>query len=263
MDPVVEANRQAWSLLSKDHYEFFKKGLLEDSYQLTGIILKELGDIKGKKVIHLQCNTGADSIKLAQMGAEVTGVDLVPENIFYARKLSEDVGIENIRFIESDIMELADKHHEKYDMVFTSEGAIGWLPDLEKWGQTIRGLLKDDGCFYVFDAHPFYLTMDEAKFNHHILDIKYPYFKKDPDLDTTIGGYASEGKKADNFFFMYTVGDIINALSKAGLHIEYFHEFDSMSCDVDWMMGIQAKEFYGGKFPVLFSVKASVYPTRQ
>jgi 2-polyprenyl-3-methyl-5-hydroxy-6-metoxy-1,4-benzoquinol methylase len=128
----VEANKKAWGLLSRDHYEHFKKSLKEKNSILNSIIEEELGDICGKSIIHLQCNTGADTISLARKGAIVTGVDLVPENAFYAKKLSQELNINNIDFIESDIMEFKEKHNKKYDMVFTTEGVLHWLPDLNK-----------------------------------------------------------------------------------------------------------------------------------
>jgi len=84
----VEVNKEAWGLLSKDHYKHYKKELLENRHFLSSIIENELGDISGKAIIHLQCNTGADTILLAKKGATVTGVDLVPNNILYAKKLS-------------------------------------------------------------------------------------------------------------------------------------------------------------------------------
>lgn len=94
--------------------------------------------------MHLQCNTGADSICLAKLGAKVTGVDLVPENIVAAKKLAHELGIDKVDFFECDIMELKEKHHEKYDIVFTSEGALIWLPNKKKWAETIAQLLKKD-----------------------------------------------------------------------------------------------------------------------
>ena len=147
----IESNKHAWGQISKDHYHYFKKALQEGTYQLNSHIQTEIGDLSGKSIIHLQCNTGADTILPAKMGAKAVGVDLVPDNILYAQKLSDDLGICNVSFIESDIMELMEKHNEKYDVVFVSEGAIGWLPDLTKWGQTIKHLLKDDGNLYNFE----------------------------------------------------------------------------------------------------------------
>jgi len=127
----IELNKHAWGQISKDHYSYFKEALLKGNHRFNKYIQNEIGDLSGKKVIHLQCNTGADTILLAKMGASAVGVDLVPDNIKYAEMLAKDVGVDNVSFVESDIMELMEKHNEKYDVVFVSEGAIGWLPDLE------------------------------------------------------------------------------------------------------------------------------------
>lgn len=60
-------------------------------------------------------------------------------------------------------MKLTEIHNEKYDVVFTSEGVLGWLPDLDIWARTIRKLLNETGYLYVFDSHPFFLSLDESK----------------------------------------------------------------------------------------------------
>jgi len=158
------------------------------------------------------------------MGAKVTGVDLVPENIHYARKLADDLHIHDARFIESNVLEIMEIHAEKYDIVYTTEGVLGWLPDLYLWARNVRHLLAEDGFLYVMDGHPFFMVWDEDKLPD--LVVKYPYFQKRADPDEWIGGYASKAKKSVNYSWMYTVGEIINALSQAGMHIEWFHEFD-------------------------------------
>ncbi|MCL2189574.1 MAG: class I SAM-dependent methyltransferase [Defluviitaleaceae bacterium] len=261
----IESNKHAWGQISEEHYAYFKKALLDGWYGFNKHIQREIGDVSGKKIIHLQCNTGADTILLAKMGASaVVGVDLVPDNIKYAQKLADDLGISNVSFIESDIMDFMEKHDEKYDIVFVSEGAIGWLPDLKKWGQTISHLLKDDGFFYVFDSHPFFMMLDTKQLSENITKIKYPYFGKEPDINNSIGGYASVtkyGVKA--YFWMHTISDIINALVSAGLHIEYFNEFKENFYDEGGMKNIERflynYDFNTDLFPMSFSLKASVY----
>lgn len=260
----IDANRVAWAKIAKDHYDTYKEMLLNNTKTLNPSIVEELGDIKGKTVLHLQCNTGSDSIMLAKMGAIVTGVDIVTENIYYARKLAKDCDIDNIRFIESDIMKLMDIHHEKYDIVFTSEGVLLWLPDKKVWADTIRHCLKDNGYFYIHDSHPFYLVFDEDEFAKGNLVPKYPYFDKEPDKDDGgIGGYASEVKEATSYSWMYTIGDIVNSLSQAGLFIEYIHEYDkcshgmASSNSVD-EQGLEYVKELLGKIPLILSLKAVV-----
>lgn len=256
----IETNKQAWALLAKDHYLHFKEAFANGIYSVNRHIAAELGDIKGKKILHLQCNTGADSIWLAQAGADVTGVDLVPENIFFARQLAAELNVNNIRFIESDIMTLRENHHEQYDIIFTSEGAVIWLPDLTQWAQTIDHLLRRDGFFYLFDAHPFYLMFDEAAFANGSLQVKYPYFNRSADLEHSIGGYAAEPRPADNYSWMYSIGGIVSALAEAGLTICWLHEFDGYMESQGFLKqaddGLFYNEFTKGRLPMMFSIKA-------
>ena len=264
----IDSNKHAWSHIAKDHYESFGKSLANGTHHLNHYITKEVGDLSGKNVIHLQCNTGADTILLAGMAQHAVGVDLVPDNIHYAKKLAEDLHIANVDFIESDIMALMEKHTEKYDVVFVSEGAIGWLPDLKKWGQTVRSLLKDDGFFYIFDSHPFFLSLDVGKLANNVLEIQYPYFGKIPDVDNFIGGYASETKGGvEAYFWMYTVSDVLNALTSAGLRVEYFNEYKENFFNAGGMnrlgdSGLFNYDFNDNNFPMSFSLKATVYPGR-
>lgn len=263
----IDSNNMSWSAIAQSQYERFKQQMLEGKHSLNTHITNEIGDIAGKKVIHLQCNTGADSILLSRMGADVTGVDISRENILYAGKLAKELQMENIRFIESDIMTLSEIHNNKYDIVFTTEGVLTWLPDLDKWAKTIRGLLSNGGFLYVFDSHPFFFCFDEKKLDDGIYDIKYPYFCKSPDVSDSLGGYDSEkGEAIKAYAWMHTVSDIINSLASNGMHIEYFHEFTENFFDSgngvmkpDTQKGLYHYEFNKDKFPMTFSLKATVY----
>lgn len=262
----IEANRKAWGLIAREHYEHYSKALRDGKHALNDHIRHEIGDIRRKSLIHLQCNTGADAILLAQMGAAVTGVDLVPDNVHYATKMAEELGVKDIRFIESDVLRLTEIHHEKYDIVFTSEGVLGWLPDLQQWGKVVRSLLKDDGFLYVYDSHPFFMMFDEGKLRREIYEIKYPYFDHAPDLEESIGGYAAQTKHGiEAWFWMQKVSDIINATASNGLHIEYFHEFPENYYDSGGDMtllpdkGLFIYPHNRDKYPMSYSLRASVY----
>ncbi|GHT56816.1 hypothetical protein FACS1894109_07010 [Spirochaetia bacterium] len=260
----IDFNNQAWGQIAERQYVRFRQALLDGVHLLNPYIQDELGSLSGKSIIHLQCNVGADTIVLAKMGKHAVGVDLVPDNIFYAKKLSGDFRVTNIDFIESDIMKLADKHHEKYDVVFVSEGAVGWLPDLKKWGTAIRHLLKDDGFLYVFDTHPFFLMFDTGKLANGVMDIQFPYFGKAPDVDGSLGYTYEMEKNTKAYFWMYKISDLINSLTSAGLHIEYFNEFRELFFNAGCMSGLDKEmlfnyDFNNDKFPSTFSLKATVY----
>jgi SAM-dependent methyltransferase len=262
MNKYIQANKRSWATLSKDHYETFRSRLLANQSTLSPTQIEDLGELEGKALIHLQCNTGADTVSLARLGATVTGVDLVPENVHFARKLAADCGIQDARFIESNVLEIMEIHDEQYDIVFTTEGVLCWLPDLYLWARNVRHLLREDGFFYLMDSHPFFMVWDEERLPE--LAVKYPYFQKTPDQDGWIGGYASQAKQAVNYSWMYTMGEIVTALSQAGLHIEWLHEYDWLYYQLsaekqrrDERGGWVYPE-HRGRLPYTFSLKAVV-----
>lgn len=259
----VDSNRDAWGKISEEHYATFKKLLESGNYSFNSYIKKELGDISGKDVIHLQCNTGADTILLSRLGAKsVVGVDLVPGNIYYAKKLASELDAVNVDFVESDIMTLDENYSGKHDVVFTSEGVLGWLPDLKIWAKNVKRLLKEDGYLYILDSHPFAMMLDEALLREGRFKIKYPYFGGKPWMEESIGGYASEVKFGVlTYFWTHKVSDIINGLASEGLYIEYFHEFPENFFDWGGMKELDHKGlfFYENnidKYPMAFSLKA-------
>lgn len=259
----IESNREAWGKLAEDHYHHYYDKLKKEEHHFNYHIQQELGSLSDKHVIHLQCNIGADTLLLARQAEWVTGVDFVPDNVLYAKKLAEDFDCLNVDFIESDISELVNFHKDTYDVVFSSEGVLGWLPDLMKWAKTIKELLREDGYLYLFDSHPFYLMLDEDKLRDGCFEIKYPYFEKSPDVEDTIGGYASDlknGVKA--YFWMHTMADIINALTAAGMQGDIVNEysenfFDSGGMSPSKKAGLYEYPHNRNRYPMSFSLRAS------
>ncbi|SFC24301.1 Methyltransferase domain-containing protein [Alkalibacterium subtropicum] len=256
----IEANKIAWGKIAEDHYYYFREKLAQGDFKLNPMVEEEIGDVAGKKILHLQCNTGADSILLARKGAIVTGVDLVPENVFFARKLAEEFGINNATFIESDILKLMDVHEGEYDIVLTTDGVLGWLPDLNKWGEVISHFLKNEGFFYLHDGHPFMLIFDETGLAQGKLLPKYPYFKSTADADNHIGGYASKAKEAENHFWGHQLSTIINGLANGKLYVTHIKEYDrcmpGMGGSALDENGLSYYPTLEGKLPLILSLKA-------
>jgi len=129
--------------------------------------------------------------------------------------MSKELGIENVDFIESDIMEFKEKYNKKYDMVFTAERVLY----LNKWADSVKHLLNENGVLYVLDDHSFFMAFDTEKLKEGKLEIKYPYFDREPEYEEEMHDYASENKMGVNYGWMYKVSDIINSLARAGLTI--------------------------------------------
>jgi SAM-dependent methyltransferase len=206
----TEANRLAWSKLSLEHFERFDRDFKNGTKKLNPLVEDQLGDISGLKVLHLQCNTGADSILLARLGAQVTAVDFVEDNIVFARKLAE-INDVDVRFICSDVHTLNEVLDDSFDLIITFDGVLGWLFDLPRWARNVYKFLKSEGRLFVHDGHPYYLIFDEELIKEGVLDVKYPYFNLELEVDSMIGGYASEAKEAVNYFRNHKVSDIISS----------------------------------------------------
>jgi SAM-dependent methyltransferase len=126
----------------------------------------ELPSLDGKRILHLQCHFGADSIKMAQRGAaSVVGLDFSAPAIAAARRLAQKLGLDGkVRFVEADLYAAMEAIPEpgSFDMVFVSWGAICWLPDIRRWAGIVAGMLKPGGLLYLAEAHPAAMVFDDA-----------------------------------------------------------------------------------------------------
>ncbi|MBE0411734.1 MAG: class I SAM-dependent methyltransferase [Anaerolineales bacterium] len=182
--------------------------------------------MQGKSLLHLLCHIGTDTLSWALLGAKVTGIDISPESLKYARKLAGQMGIK-ANFIEADIIEVKEKVKEKFDIVFSSTGVLCWIPDIQLFAQTVRQLLSDEGFFYIFDGHPFrsVLLNDAGETNTNI--IQGNYFRKEVWQFDSMGDYTDPHLTIPNpsYEWHWTMGEIITAFCDAGLRIVFLHEF--------------------------------------
>jgi 2-polyprenyl-3-methyl-5-hydroxy-6-metoxy-1,4-benzoquinol methylase len=155
LNEMTQANKRGWDGLAATHYQKYHiEKLLQGTPLLNEIIQKEVGDVQGKSLVHLLCHIGTDTLSWALLGAQVSGIDISPESLKYARLLANQMGID-ANFIEADVMEVIEKVHEKFDIVFASTGVLCWIPNIQRFAQTVRHLLKEGSFFYLHDGHPF------------------------------------------------------------------------------------------------------------
>lgn len=261
----VEANRRRWDELVPIHassrfydVEGFKRG----RSTLLPVEIEELGDLQGKRLLHLQCHFGLDTLSLARRGAMVTGADFSKKAIALAKDISLDARIE-ARFIESDIYDLPSVLPEEFDIVFTSYGVLCWLPDLRAWASVISRMLVKGGSFLLVEDHPLASIIDENA--PAPIRCAFPYFSNGrPTKFEVEGTYTDRTVKVENstsFEWTHPLSEIIGSLVEAGLRIEHVHEFpfsffqrhESMRVRSDGTWHLP-DEF--PNFPMLLSIKA-------
>lgn len=257
----IEINKKSWNSRTDYHVksDFYDiSGFLAGNTSLKEIELALLEDLTGKSILHLQCHFGQDTISLGRMGAKVTGVDLSDNAIHQANLLAKKTGID-ARFICCDIYDLPNHLNEQFDIVFTSYGTIGWLPDLDKWGAIVSQFLKPSGKFYFIEFHPVVWMFDE-QFDK----IGYNYFNDGAIIETTEGTYADRDApiKEETVSWNHSISEVINSLIKNNLNIELLNEYDYSP----YNCFNETEEFETGKFrikhlgnniPMVYAVVAS------
>ncbi len=225
MENYLEINRNSWNVKVEPHLKsdfYFVDEFLNGRTSLNSIELNLLGDILGKEILHLQCHFGQDSISLARMGAKVTGIDLSDKAIEAAKELNEKCGTD-AEFLVSDVYELPKNLEQKFDIVYTSYGAIGWLPDLKKWAEVVQHFLKPGGKFVFVEFHPVVWMFDDD-FTH----LKYNYFNEKPIVETYQGTYADFSAPLSQKYVMWNhpTSEVLNSLIQNKMEILSFDEFD-------------------------------------
>jgi len=257
-----EHNRESWNELTTLHaessfydVEAFKNG----KTSLNHIEIEELGDIKGKKLLHLQCHFGMDTLSLARQGAEVVGVDMSDTSIQKARELSEELDIP-AKFVRSNVYDIEHVLDETFDIVYVSYGAINWLDDLDKWAKIISRYLKPNGTFYMVEFHPVRNMLNEQS------EIFYSYFKSKPYETVVEKSYTEKSeignKNLKHIEWHHSLSEVINSLIASGLRLEFFNEFPYQVYNcfpnlIENEKGKWVSEKYGDKIPHMYSVKAT------
>ena len=185
----IEINRESWNNRTDTHIasEFYNmEDFLNGESSLNPIELQFLGDIRGKTILHLQCHFGQDSISLSRLGAKVTGVDLSDKAIEKARIIAEETKSDT-KFICCDLYDLEKYLDQEFDIVFTTYGTIGWLPDLDRWANIISKFLRPGGHLVFVEFHPVVWMFDDQ-----FEKITYNYFNTEPIIETESGTYADK-----------------------------------------------------------------------
>lgn len=255
-------NKDAWDKKTPVHVasalynvDDVKKG----GTSLNKIEIDDLGDVSNKRILHLQCHFGLDSISLTKMGAEVLGVDFSTKAIEQARKFAKELNV-STRFLVANIYEVDKIVKEQFDIVFCSYGSICWLPNLDKWAKIISKIMAENAFFYIVDFHPLLHTLDCL-----LSDTRRSYFyTKEPFKREWHGTYADYNSNLETveYNWNHSIAEIIGSLIKNGLAIDEFKELPYLP--KEWFPNLVKSEdgFYRVKgreniYPLLFSIKAT------
>jgi SAM-dependent methyltransferase len=228
---ATEMNRAWWDSVAPVHAAsayYDAEGFLAGRSTLGHVERAALGDVAGKRILHLQCHIGLDTLSLARLGAQVVGVDFSGQSLAAARALADKAGLaDRVTFVEADVTAAGEVAGGAYDIVFTSHGTYMWLADLTGWAATIAANLAPGGFFYFLDFHPVRAMLDGLDENG-APRIVWPYFHEGAILNEA--GYPdyadpSHMTQSATSECIWTLSDIFGALEGAGLAVRDMQEF--------------------------------------
>jgi SAM-dependent methyltransferase len=232
-------NRANWDERAPAHAASVDYGVqrfIDDPAALSDVVRFDrprLGDIAGRRGVHLQCHIGTDTISLARLGARMTGLDFSPAALAEARRLAASAGAD-VDFVESDVYGAPDAlGRAAFDLVYTGIGALIWLPDIRRWAETVEALLRPGGRLFLREGHPMLFTIDETVTD--ALVVRYPYVETvEPlvfDEDTTYVETTHLLTNTTTHEWNHGLGEVVTALLDVGMRLTMLVEHDS----VPWM----------------------------
>ncbi|WP_375436496.1 class I SAM-dependent methyltransferase [uncultured Hymenobacter sp.] len=253
-------NQQLWNAKTEYHLasEFYDVvGFVAGKSSLNEVELALLGDVTDETILHLQCHFGQDSLSLSRLGAQVTGVDLSDKAIAKAHELAAQLQL-NATFICSDVYGLPQHLHQQFDIVFTTYGVLGWLPDLNQWAAVVAHFLKPGGRLVLVEFHPVVWMFD-----NDFTQVQYSYFNREAIVETEAGTYADRAAPigCPAVSWNHSLSEVLGSLLRHNLEISHFDEYDYSPYNCFAQLEQIAERRYRlrhlpDKLPMLYSVVA-------
>ncbi|WP_432093233.1 class I SAM-dependent methyltransferase [Streptomyces sp. bgisy100] len=236
---MMEANRANWDARTPVHlasrfYGLAEPGSPDASRWFAPYEWEDLGDLSGRDVLHLQCHLGTETIAFAERGARTVGLDISGASVAAAADLAARTGV-HVEYLRANVYDAADALGERrFDLVYTGKGALCYLPDLDGWAERIAGLLRPGGQLYLVEFHPVLNALgptpgdgegNELLLRHDYLEGRGPV-RRDATRTYT-DGPAVQGA-TECFEWMHGLGEVIGALTRAGLRITGLRESEEL-----------------------------------
>jgi SAM-dependent methyltransferase len=264
-DDWLRLNRAWWDERAPVHAAsgfYDVPGFLAGQDSLRAFEPGEVGDVRGKRLLHLMCHIGLDTLSWARRGAIVTGLDFSRPALDTAISVAGRAGIGSARFVAAEIGDAGRAlAGETFDVVYTGAGVMQWIPDVGSWARTVAALVAPGGFFYIADYHPFPDSFDII--GGEVRGLRHGYLDHGPWAVEAGGRYAGPAGTAASTWIKWNhhIGSVVNAVAAAGLRIEFLHEYDftdapwdGLERGEDGLWRIPADRF---PIPLMFSLRAA------
>jgi SAM-dependent methyltransferase len=242
-EEALRENNALWDEWTRIHetsafYDLdgFKRG----GIRIKPYELEEIGPVEGLELLHVQCHFGLDTLSFARLGARVTGADFSGAAVELARRVAAEIGFPEARFVQSTVDDLPVALEGDFDLVYTSNGVLGWLPDIRAWARVVARFVRPGGRFYLAEIHPVANAFENEGVAPGELVLRYPYWEHATPLTFPVhGSYADPTAEvvgvANEHGWDHGLGEIVTALVEAGLEIRSLREHPFVNWKLDFL----------------------------
>jgi SAM-dependent methyltransferase len=234
-----DLNRAWWDERAPAHAsspDYARSRFAEDPAFISHVVRFDqprLGDLRRLRGVHLQCHIGTDTISLARLGAEMTGLDFSPASLAEARKLAA-LSRTPVEFVQAEVYEAPEiLGRGRFDLVYTGVGAICWLPSIAQWANVVSDLLKPGGRLFMREGHPMLWALDDERTD--VLAVEYAYFEREePMVFDGPGTYVQTSTVFQTNVtnsWNHGLGEIVSALLESDMELTMLVEHQSVPWD--------------------------------
>ena len=269
MDEYIRTNLANWEAKVPIHtgdQGYDLRRFVDDPAALSDVVAFDapyLGQLSGQRVLHLQCHIGTDTLSLARLGADVTGVDFSPSALAVARQLADRAG-PSVRYVESTVHEVPTRLPETFDLVYTGVGALNWLPSVRRWAAIVSALLGPGGRLFLRESHPMLNALDNDR-DDHLLVVEHPYFETlEPTRWEGFHSYTGSDQRVAQpvtYEWNHGLGEVVQAVIDAGLRLTRLEEHRELEWRFfDWMAPTERGGYvlpeHPERLPLMYTIEA-------
>ncbi|MEV3874957.1 class I SAM-dependent methyltransferase [Streptomyces sp. NPDC049906] len=234
---MMSANRANWDARTPVHLASRFYGLdeeLDPARWFAPFEWADLGPVRDRDLVHLQCHLGTETLAFAERGARAVGLDLSGASVAAARDIAARAGAD-VRYVQANVYDAVRAlDGRRFDIVYTGKGSLCYLPDLDRWARTVADLLRPGGAFYLVEFHPLLNALGPVPGQDEGSDLllRHDYLAGRGAIHrdaryTYTDGPAVAGA-TDSFEWRHGVGEVVTAVLDAGLRVEVLREHDEL-----------------------------------
>jgi 2-polyprenyl-3-methyl-5-hydroxy-6-metoxy-1,4-benzoquinol methylase len=265
----ISANKRNWDARAPIHAssKFYGIGVRDPMSWFAPFEWRDLGQLNGREIVHLQCHLGVETMAFALKGARTTGLDFSEVSVREAQRVARQAGL-TVEYVRADVYEAVETiGAQRFDIVYTGKGALCYLPDLTAWAQTIWRLLKPGGFVYLAEFHPLFNALgptqkldvpDDLVIRHDYLGGRGAVERNGTHSYTDGPALASDTL---HYEWPHGLGEVITAIAQTGFAVESLTETDVLPWR-RWALMTQTDDGWWTmpasepRFPVMYGLKA-------